>query len=129
MLPPAPEDRPPVNPSVLEYERPASGALHGRPNLSAMAVAAFATGVAAAGVSVLLGRQVFGYRPVSRLELCAPLIGLVGIALSANALLRIADRKNHLRGDPVAWIALFLNTACLLSSGCCLSLRWVGTLL
>jgi hypothetical protein len=133
MLPPVPEDRPPpnppLNPSVLEYERPTTNASYRQPALSAMAVAALATALAAAGVSLLLGRQVLGYRPASRLELCAPLIALIGVGLSVNALLRIGDRKNNLWGDPMAWTALLLNTVCLLGSGCCLSLRWVGALL
>jgi hypothetical protein len=76
---------------------------------------------------MLLGRQVFTYQPLVRLELLVPLLAMVGTALSVNALLRIADRKNNLSGDPLAWLALFLNTACLLASGCCVSLRWLGT--
>ena len=69
---PPPDDRPPPSPAapeVLEYERPATGALAGRPTLSAVAVAAFAVGLVGAGGSMLLGRQVFTYQPLVRLEL------------------------------------------------------------
>jgi uncharacterized membrane protein YidH (DUF202 family) len=126
---PAPDETPPPPPAVLDYQRPDANVHLGRPNLSVAAVTAFAFAIAAAVAAITLGRHVFTYRPRVRLEFLAPLIAITGIALSVHALLRIADKKHNLSGDPLAWAALFINTICLLATGCCITLRWLGTLL
>ena len=126
MTSPPPEDRRPAPPSVLEYARPSAASHDGPPSLSAAAVGALALAVLAAVSSLVLARHVFTYRPPSRLELLTPLAALVGVFLSVHALLRIADRKNRLWGDSLAWAALLLNMVLLLANGCCVSMRWAG---
>jgi hypothetical protein len=127
MAHPPSEDRPPAAPpSVLDYERP-STVIDDRPRtLCGAAIGALALALAAGGASALLGRQMFAYRPLNRLELLTPLLALVGMFVSVHALLRIADQKNRVWGDPIAWTALFLNTVMFLANGCCISMRWIG---
>jgi hypothetical protein len=132
MPPPADHDDPdePPPPSVLEYERPGT-VPPGGARLSAAAVTAFAIAVFGAVLPLRSARGVlFGPSvPFHWVEALALLMPFAGVFVSVDALLRIADQKNRLRGDLLAWVALALNAAWFLGAGCCLGLRWTDHLM
>src|SRR4051812_11746566 len=99
--PTPPEDAPPPpdhhNPHASSVEK----------TLSKMAVAALVTAVVGLAADLVIARVVLiggTAAPAHWVEFIYPLIPLVGILLSMNALLRTADPMERLSGDSLAWL-------------------------
>jgi hypothetical protein len=116
-----------TGPHVLDYEPPIERA---RP-LSRVALAALVVGIfSVLGVS-LQTRAVIGVNPPVPArwnELAAPLLPLVDIGLSINAIFRISDPKERVSGNAMAWAALLLNVLTALPNVCCFGLRLMGNI-
>jgi hypothetical protein len=94
-----------------------------------VAVAALVIGILSVLGAILQARALVGVGPAVAArwtELAIPLLPLVGIGLSLNALFRVADPKERVSGEGMAWIAFLLNLLATPPNFCCFGLRVVG---
>jgi chromate transport protein ChrA len=124
MTTPSPEHRSAADQGVpaplLEYRAPSARDVGRR--VSRVAVAALVTGaIATAGVLLMIydSMRVSRFLRTPAVEVLCPVLALVGIGLSLDALLRTADPAERVTGDRLAWAALLLNIAAGLVGGCC----------
>jgi hypothetical protein len=94
-----------------------------------VAVAALVIGILSVLGAILQAPVLVAVRPVVAIqwtEVANPLLPLVGIGLALNALFRVADPKERVSGEGMAWIALLLNLLATPPNVCCFGLRMMG---